>query len=59
MATVPGGAQAGPVVKATTCDLCTSLSPNADPSCVYACPHDAAHRMNGRKLLAEVSKRSR
>lgn len=29
--------------KATTCDLCTQL---ATPSCVYACPHDAAMRVN-------------
>jgi Fe-S-cluster-containing hydrogenase component 2 len=39
------------VHKATTCDLCTSLGPNSEPSCVYACPHDAAHRMTGPKLL--------
>src|SRR6185436_11875676 len=29
--------------KATSCDLCTHL---AEPSCVYACPHDAAHRVD-------------
>lgn len=40
--------------KATTCDLCTSLGPNSEPSCVYACPHDAAHRMTGRELLTLV-----
>jgi len=28
--------------KATGCDLCTE---HAEPSCVYACPHDAAHRV--------------
>ncbi len=28
--------------KATSCDLCTD---QAEPSCVYACPHDAAHRV--------------
>ena len=28
--------------KATSCDLCTD---HAEPSCVYACPHDAAHRV--------------
>ena len=34
-----------PVVrqKATSCDLCTE---HAEPSCVYACPHDAAHRVD-------------
>ncbi|HEV3167294.1 MAG TPA: cyclic nucleotide-binding domain-containing protein [Isosphaeraceae bacterium] len=35
--------------KATTCDLCIGL--DGQPSCVYACPHDAAHRMTGRELL--------
>ena len=38
--------------KATTCDLCASL--DGLPSCVYACPHDAAHRMKGSELLASV-----
>jgi CRP-like cAMP-binding protein/formate hydrogenlyase subunit 6/NADH:ubiquinone oxidoreductase subunit I len=42
------------VRKATTCDLCTSLGPNHEPSCVYACPHDAAHRMKGTELLELV-----
>ena len=37
--------------KATTCDLCQSLGPNHEPSCVYACPHDAAHRMKGSQLF--------
>jgi CRP-like cAMP-binding protein/Fe-S-cluster-containing hydrogenase component 2 len=31
------------VQKATTCDLCSELSV---PSCVYACPHDAAKRVD-------------
>jgi CRP-like cAMP-binding protein/Fe-S-cluster-containing dehydrogenase component len=39
------------VRKATTCDVCTSLGPGHEPSCVYACPHDAAHRMKGSELL--------
>ena len=30
------------------------LGPDAGPSCVYACPHDAAHRMSGKDLLEEV-----
>jgi CRP-like cAMP-binding protein/Fe-S-cluster-containing hydrogenase component 2 len=42
------------VRKATTCDLCSSLGPNYEPSCVYACPHDAAHRMKGGELLELV-----
>ena len=49
-----------PVVqqKATTCDLCRDLGPNAEPSCVYACPHDAAHRMKGSDLRALVERAS-
>jgi Fe-S-cluster-containing hydrogenase component 2 len=37
------------VSKATTCDLCTQLSV---PSCVYACPHEAAMRVEPTKFLA-------
>src|SRR5271170_1556337 len=37
--------------KATSCDLCTHLK---EPSCVYACPHDAAHRVDPKKFFAEV-----
>ncbi len=37
------------VQKATTCDLCTQLSV---PSCVYACPHDAAKRVDPNSFLA-------
>jgi len=33
---------AGTKKKATGCDLCME---HAEPSCVYACPHDAAHRV--------------
>jgi CRP-like cAMP-binding protein/Fe-S-cluster-containing hydrogenase component 2 len=43
---------------ATTCDLCRDLvGPNDDPSCVYACPHDAAFRMSGQDLLKIVTAR--
>jgi Fe-S-cluster-containing hydrogenase component 2/CRP-like cAMP-binding protein len=38
--------------KATSCDLCAEL--DGQPSCVYACPHDAAHRMTGEELLKSV-----
>lgn len=31
--------------QAVVCDLCSSL-PKQDPSCVYACPHDAALRVS-------------
>jgi Fe-S-cluster-containing hydrogenase component 2 len=40
--------------KATSCDLCHDL--DGVPSCVYACPHDAAHRMVGTELYDLVSK---
>jgi len=35
--------------KATSCDLCTHLK---EPSCVYACPHDAAHRVDPRRFFS-------
>jgi CRP-like cAMP-binding protein/Fe-S-cluster-containing dehydrogenase component len=38
--------------KATSCDLCRNI--DGQPSCVYACPHDAAHRMTGQELLKIV-----
>jgi CRP-like cAMP-binding protein/Pyruvate/2-oxoacid:ferredoxin oxidoreductase delta subunit len=34
--------------KATSCDLCTE---HAEPSCVYACPHDAAHRVEPNQFF--------
>ena len=42
--------------KAAVCDLCTDmcLGENEDPACVYACPHEAAHRMRGDELLTLV-----
>lgn len=41
--------------KATMCDLCESV--DGQPSCVYACPHDAAHRMSGAELIQSVEHR--
>ena len=46
----PGKKIAGVRTKATGCDLCLD---EAEPSCVYACPHDAAHRVNPRELFFE------
>jgi hypothetical protein len=42
--------------KATTCDLCRSIvrDDREEVSCVYACPHDAAHRMSGADLFRLV-----
>jgi CRP-like cAMP-binding protein/Pyruvate/2-oxoacid:ferredoxin oxidoreductase delta subunit len=47
----PGRKKAVVRQKATSCDLCTHLK---EPSCVYACPHDAAHRVDPRKFFAEM-----
>ncbi len=49
----PGGKKIAVVEqKATICDLCREV--DGQPSCVYACPHDAAHRMSGPELLEEI-----
>lgn len=40
--------KAAPKKKATACDLCSDLD---EPSCVYACPHDAAHRVDPRQFF--------
>jgi Fe-S-cluster-containing hydrogenase component 2 len=34
--------------KATACDLCADLP---EPSCVYACPHDAAKRVEPNRFF--------
>jgi CRP-like cAMP-binding protein/Fe-S-cluster-containing hydrogenase component 2 len=47
----PGHKKAVVQKKATTCDLCTE---QAVPSCVYACPHDAAYRVEPRDFFAET-----
>jgi CRP-like cAMP-binding protein/Fe-S-cluster-containing hydrogenase component 2 len=50
---MPGQKKALVKQKATSCDLCSDF---AEPSCVYACPHDAAHRVNPRKFFAHLLK---
>jgi Fe-S-cluster-containing hydrogenase component 2 len=40
-------------LRAVNCDLCND-SPGTGPRCVYACPHDAAHRMTGPEILDEA-----
>ncbi|MGB0034981.1 MAG: cyclic nucleotide-binding domain-containing protein [Candidatus Acidiferrales bacterium] len=47
----PGRKKAAIKRKATSCDLCTE---QAEPSCVYACPHDAAHRVDPSKFFAGI-----
>jgi Fe-S-cluster-containing dehydrogenase component len=39
--------------RAVVCDLCSSL-PSRQPSCVYACPHDAAMRVNALEFFFET-----
>jgi len=43
-----GAQQAKAPSKAITCDLCTGLK---EPSCVYACPHDAALRIDPQRFF--------
>ena len=38
--------------RAVVCDLCSSL-PSREPSCVYACPHDAAMRVSALEFFFE------
>ncbi|MBI1314577.1 cyclic nucleotide-binding domain-containing protein [bacterium] len=40
--------------RAVVCDLCSSL-PSKQPSCVYACPHDAAMRVNALEFFFETT----
>lgn len=47
----PGRTKAVIKQKATSCDLCTNLE---EPSCVYACPHDAAHRVDPKAFFADA-----
>ena len=42
--------------KATGCDLCME---HAEPSCVYACPHDAAHRVEPIAFFGSMLKEPR
>jgi CRP-like cAMP-binding protein/Fe-S-cluster-containing hydrogenase component 2 len=43
-------------LKATACNLCPD---HDEPNCVYACPHDAAHRVNPKEFFAEFAKDSK
>ena len=47
----PGRKIASTRPKATSCDLCHD---HAEPSCVYACPHDAAHRVNPPEFFGNL-----
>jgi CRP-like cAMP-binding protein len=48
----PGNQKAAVRTKATSCDLCAD---HAEPSCVYACPHDAAHRVEPNQFFKVFS----
>ena len=50
-ANIATGGGANVVQKATSCDLCTD---HAEPSCVYACPHDAAHRVEPNTFFGSL-----
>jgi Fe-S-cluster-containing hydrogenase component 2 len=39
------------VRKATSCNLCHD---HPEPSCVYSCPHDAAHRVTPTQFFADM-----
>jgi CRP-like cAMP-binding protein/succinate dehydrogenase/fumarate reductase-like Fe-S protein/ferredoxin len=55
-----GRRKAATHVKATACDLCKNLDANQDPSCVVACPHGAAIRVeNPREFFASQKTVSR
>jgi CRP-like cAMP-binding protein/Fe-S-cluster-containing dehydrogenase component len=47
----PGRKKAVIRQKATSCDLCAHLK---EPSCVYACPHDAAYRVDPKAFFADM-----
>jgi len=50
--TTPGKQIAEVRKKATACNLCLD---HDEPSCVYACPHDAAHRVNPSQFFAQLA----
>ena len=52
----PGRRVASVKVKATSCDLCLD---HEEPSCVYACPHDAAHRVNPLEFFGGLLQKSK
>ncbi|MGD0966516.1 MAG: cyclic nucleotide-binding domain-containing protein [Candidatus Acidiferrales bacterium] len=51
----PGRKIAEVKTKATACNLCPD---HDEPNCVYACPHDAAHRVKPREFFADLAKES-
>jgi CRP-like cAMP-binding protein/Fe-S-cluster-containing hydrogenase component 2 len=38
-------------LQAAVCNLDNCIDEDREPSCVYACPHDAAHRVDGQKFF--------
>ncbi|HET6575068.1 MAG TPA: 4Fe-4S dicluster domain-containing protein [Fimbriiglobus sp.] len=43
-------------LKAVNCDLCAGS--RTGPRCVYACPHDAAHRLTGDRVMELAAARA-
>jgi len=58
MIDLPAGQVRHATRRAVTCDLCETVAPSGNPknqpSCVYACPHDAAFRMKGEELQQRI-----
>lgn len=48
-----GNDTAAPALRATVCDLCAGYE---GPNCVYACPHDAAIRVNPASFLSPTDR---
>lgn len=51
----PDGERIRAKLAAANCDLCAGSW--TGPRCVYACPHDAAHRVNGEQALELANNR--
>lgn len=53
----PTGPRRSARLRAVNCDLCSGSM--TGPKCVYACPHDAAHRLPGERVLELAERRAK
>jgi Fe-S-cluster-containing hydrogenase component 2 len=53
----PTGPKRSARLRAVNCDLCSGTI--TGPKCVYACPHDAAHRLPGERVLELAERRAK